>query len=105
MEKRNKHQDLDHHFRSLTTILKALRRIRSSSLAPSSSPKQSTRHLRTINNLCNVLVRTGTEVVAATAAVKPHELSLILSSTEKKDRRWLALQEPKILISAISKTK
>lgn len=105
MEKRNKHQALDHHFRSLTTILKALRRIRPSSVAPSSFPKQSTRHLRTINNLCNVLVRTGTEVVAATAAVKPHELSLILSSTEKEDQWWLALQEPKMLFSANSKKK
>lgn len=46
-----------------------------------------------MNNLCNVLVRTGTEVIAATAAIEPHELSLILSSTEKEDQSWLSLQE------------
>ncbi|MCJ1343409.1 hypothetical protein MMC31_001602 [Peltigera leucophlebia] len=105
MEKQNKHQALDHHFRSLTTILKALRRIPSSGVAPPSFPKQSTRHLSTINNLCKVLVRTGTEVVAATAAIEPHELSLILSSTEKENQRWLPLQEPRIIFSANSKMK
>ncbi|MCJ1343292.1 hypothetical protein MMC31_001485 [Peltigera leucophlebia] len=87
MEKPDKHQALDRHFRSLTTILKALRRIPSSGVAPTSFPKPSTRHLSTINNLCNVLIRTGTEVVAATAAIEPHELSLILSSTEKENQR------------------
>ncbi len=80
MDNQNEHQAMDYHFRSLTTILKALRRITSSSVAPS-FPLRSTRHLHTINNLCNVLVRTGTEVIAATAAIEPHELSLILSST------------------------
>lgn len=44
------------------------------------------RYLSTINNFCNILIRTGMELVAFTVAIKSHEFSLILSSIKKENQ-------------------
>ena len=101
METHNRQQALDQRFRSVTTFLQALRRFQTSQASRQSPPEKPKSHFRILNSLCNVLVRTGTEVVAAAAALHIKELSLVFSSGSLEEVDG----DCRLLIAANSKRK